>query len=128
MAPPTMSSKNEHYNKSAQDDSNYNDAVESRAKNEARKDMQNVTNFVNEELANREVNAASLTRSLRFLQEAARTHCQTSIANTASSAPLNKQDVEFLMSQMQITKGEAERSLRENGNDVIAALNHLVEK
>ncbi|KAG0170029.1 hypothetical protein DFQ28_004973 [Apophysomyces sp. BC1034] len=101
------------------DEQEENEPVEKGVKGEATKDMKNVTNYLNEELANRQ--------SLSFLQEAAKTHKAGMLSKNANAGSVNRQDVEFLMAEMQVSKVSAEKSLRDNKGDVVAALNQLIE-
>ncbi|ORY98165.1 hypothetical protein BCR43DRAFT_490975 [Syncephalastrum racemosum] len=109
------------------DDDNEDEPVESGAKGEAKKDMKNVTNYVNEELAKRQVDADTLGKSLAFLQNAAKAHKANLAAPKPAGSPVNKQDVEFLKTHMQVGKTEAENALREKDGDLLAALNYLIE-
>ncbi|KAF7725607.1 hypothetical protein EC973_009485 [Apophysomyces ossiformis] len=103
----------------ANEDQEDTEPVEKGVKGEATKDMKNVTNYLNEELANRQ--------SLSFLQEAAKMH-KTSILNkNANAGSVNRQDVEFLVTEMRVSKIVAEKALRDNKGDVVAALNQLIE-
>ncbi|KAI7863357.1 hypothetical protein BDF14DRAFT_1885193 [Spinellus fusiger] len=109
------------------EDDNEDEPVEKGAKGEASKDMKNVTGYVNEELANRQVDAGKLANSLAFVQEAAKSFKQKIVSKPSSGLALNKQDIDLLVNEMQISRTEAEKVLRDNG-DVVKALNELIEK
>ncbi|CAO0791349.1 unnamed protein product [Mucor circinelloides] len=81
-------------------------------------------NAVNDELSLRQQAADKLAKSLVELQELANQHKKATQVKT-SSEPVNKADVDLLMKEMQITKAEAESTLRSNKNDVVAALTYL---
>ncbi|KAL0089660.1 hypothetical protein F4703DRAFT_1476280 [Phycomyces blakesleeanus] len=108
------------------DDDNEDEPVEKGVKGEASKDMKNVTGYVNEELTSKQVDSNKVAKSLAFIQEAAKAHKQKTLAKHVSS-PVNKQDVEFLVAEMQVSKAEAEKALRDKQGDVVGALNELIE-
>ncbi|GAN05716.1 hypothetical protein MAM1_0099c05190 [Mucor ambiguus] len=81
-------------------------------------------NAVNDELSLRQQAADKLAKSLVELQELANQHKKATQVK-ASAEPVDKSDVDLLMKEMQITKAEAELTLRRNKNDVVAALTYL---
>ncbi|KAG2212877.1 hypothetical protein INT46_009669 [Mucor plumbeus] len=84
-------------------------------------------NAVNDELSLRQQTADKLAKSLVELQELANEYKKATQVK-ASSEPVNKADVDLLMKEMQITKAEAESTLRSNKSDVVAALTYLTSQ
>ncbi|RUS26990.1 hypothetical protein BC938DRAFT_483856 [Jimgerdemannia flammicorona] len=122
MSPPTE-------NGAAQVDGDEPEQVEEKGiRGQASKDMQNVTGYVNEEAAGKDVDEAKLGKAMSFLQDAAKKQKEEQLAkiNEVEKVVVSKEDVELIMSEMQVTKPVAERHLRENKGDVLETLRKMV--
>ncbi|KAI8381598.1 uncharacterized protein BYT42DRAFT_567131 [Radiomyces spectabilis] len=103
-----------------------NEHVEKGAKGEATKDMKNVTSYLNEELANRQVDADKLAKTMSFLNEEAKKHKHETLNKTMATS-VDKEAVSVVMNQLEVSKTEAEKALREHNNDIVKALISIME-
>ncbi|CAM0136492.1 unnamed protein product [Umbelopsis sp. WA50703] len=113
-------------NKQDADDEAEDEPVEKGAKGEASKDMKNVTRYF-EEQAERNVDADKIQKVI------GRTMC-ANIDNMLSSSrkqqidrtSITKENIELIMSELNVPKLTAEKALLDNNNDIRAALTHLI--
>ncbi|THH31112.1 hypothetical protein EUX98_g3082 [Antrodiella citrinella] len=43
-----------------------------------------------------------------------------------SGAPAKREDVDFIVHELEITRSQAEKALHDNGGDIVKALQHLI--
>ncbi|RUS20916.1 hypothetical protein BC937DRAFT_94037 [Endogone sp. FLAS-F59071] len=127
--PPTPASPPNGDDGAAQVDGDEPEQVEEKGiRGQASKDMQNVTGYVNEEAAGKDVDEAKLGKAMSFLQDAAKKQKEEQQVKQkeVEKIVVSKEDVELIISEMQVTKPVAERHLRENKGDVLETLRKMV--
>ncbi|KAJ3017192.1 hypothetical protein HKX48_003674 [Thoreauomyces humboldtii] len=93
-------------------------------KAQANKDMRNVDAGFNDDDA---VDPKNLGKAMNFLNDVTeKQKAQKTTEADDAGVVIGKEDVELLMSEFQLTKGEAEKALRAQKGDVLTTLRGLV--
>nr|XP_039252093.1 huntingtin-interacting protein K-like [Styela clava] len=103
------------------------DKVEKQKKHDAESaaDLEKVTDFAEE----KEISGTDLTSLLANLgtERQKKKILQLEREKELAKVPIKKEDVELIINELEVTKQNAERTLRENGGNLVAALTALVK-
>ncbi|XP_009858061.2 huntingtin-interacting protein K-like [Ciona intestinalis] len=90
--------------------------------NESAADLERVTDYAEE----KEIHVTDIGDVLANLGQTSNAKQAAERERELSAVKISKEDVELVMREMEINKVKAERALRENKGDVVAALTALV--
>ncbi|KAL1921696.1 uncharacterized protein VTP21DRAFT_10338 [Calcarisporiella thermophila] len=122
---PPKTDKDTKTTPDADDENEENQEEQKGEKAKANKDMRHMTAHVQEERDM--VDEIKLGEAVRMLGEARdKQKTGAAPAKDAEKVALSKEDVALIMEEMQVTRQQAERQLRESNGDLVAALQNLV--
>ncbi|KAG9290511.1 hypothetical protein G9A89_002486 [Geosiphon pyriformis] len=97
-------------------------------KGKAKKDMQDVEGYHAEKASGERIDESRLNKALSYVKEENQKQKELKLQRMQEleKVKVSKEDIELIMNEMEVEKSVADRYLRENQGDLVAALNAMI--